>query len=82
MAFGLIRTRGSPSANSRRKPTALYALHSTDNGVYVFMIKGSTKIAGIELNKHDGLGVWDIDKIEIEVNAESEILLMEAPMFS
>ena len=33
-----------------------------------------------KLNKRDGLGVWDTDKLSIAADSEAEVLLMEVPM--
>lgn len=57
-----------------------YQLHKEGNGVYVFVIKGSAKIGDQILEKRDGFGIWDINEIDIEALADSEILLMEVPM--
>lgn len=57
-----------------------YKIHKEGNGVYVFVIKGSAKIAGHELSKRDGLGIWDTDKFDVEATDDAEILLMDVPM--
>lgn len=50
------------------------------NGVYAFLLEGSVRINGQELEKRDGLGVWDLDALKIEATENAEILLMEVPM--
>ncbi len=58
-----------------------YTIKRSGNGVYVFVIKGDVTINGQALNKRDGLGIWDTDKLNIIANSEnSEILLMDVPM--
>lgn len=58
-----------------------YKLHDTQNGVYAFIIKGSATINGQSLNTRDGLGVWNVDSLNVNaLDAETEILLMEVPM--
>lgn len=57
-----------------------YRLHDAKNGVYVFVIKGSAKVAGVELSERDGLGVWDVENFNVEATDDAEILLMEVPM--
>lgn len=57
-----------------------YKIHQEGNGVYVFVINGSAKIAGQDLNRRDGLGIWDVNGFEVEATADAEILLMEIPM--
>ena len=57
-----------------------YQLNKKDNGVYAFVLEGSVTINGQELNKRDGYGLWDLDKIELEANSNAKVLLMEVPM--
>jgi redox-sensitive bicupin YhaK (pirin superfamily) len=52
------------------------------NGLYVFVIKGSVKVDGQELEERDGLGITDFDKVTFEATEDNEILLMEVPMVS
>lgn len=61
--------------------TTEYSIKKEGNGVYAFILEGSFTINGIELNRRDGLGVWDVDNIQIEsTSGNSEMLLMEVPM--
>ncbi|MFM7853890.1 MAG: pirin family protein [Flammeovirgaceae bacterium] len=57
-----------------------YALKKTGNGVYAFVIEGNVTINDQKLNKRDGLGVWDVEKISISADNDTEILLMDVPM--
>jgi redox-sensitive bicupin YhaK (pirin superfamily) len=58
-----------------------YKIKNTGNGVYVFIIKGSATIGAYELTKRDGLGIWNINNLNITANSDdTEILLMEVPM--
>ncbi len=57
-----------------------YSLNNKTNGVYAFVIEGDVTINGQKLNKRDGLGVWDTDKLSIAADSEAEVLLMEVPM--
>ena len=57
-----------------------YSLHAAGNGVYALVLKGSATIAGQALNERDGLGVWEVDSIDITATSDTEILLMEVPM--
>jgi quercetin 2,3-dioxygenase len=50
------------------------------NGVYVFVLKGDATVNNQPLNKRDGLGVWDVNKLDIKADTDTEILLMEIPM--
>jgi len=57
-----------------------YTFKGKNTGVYLFVIEGSVTVAGHELNKRDGLGIWETDTIEIEANVQTKILIMEVPM--
>jgi len=60
--------------------TDTYTLHKPGNGVYAFVLEGDVTIAGQELNRRDGFGIWDTDHIEIRANTDARLLLMEVPM--
>lgn len=57
-----------------------YQLKKEGNGVYAFVIKGDLKINDEMLNERDGMGVWDLKKITLQAQSDTEILLMEVPM--
>lgn len=57
-----------------------YKLKQKGNGVYVFVLQGGLRVEGRLLNDRDGLGVWDVDQIEIQAVSEAKVLLMEVPM--
>ena len=57
-----------------------YDFKKSGNGVYVFVLEGSATVAGQELNRRDGFGVWDTDAIDIAANGDARLLLMEVPM--
>lgn len=63
-----------------KQQSITYSLKDKTNGVYAFILEGNTIIAGQQLNKRDGFGIWSTDKIEIETEKNSKILLMEVPM--
>lgn len=61
--------------------SATYTIKREGNGVYAFVIDGDATINGQAVGKRDGLGVWDIDKLDINIGANgAEILLMDVPM--
>ncbi len=66
--------------NLKKGFTTDYALKKNGNGVYAFIIEGEVTINGQKLNKRDGLGVWETDKISISADTDAEVLLMEVPM--
>ncbi|WP_317127919.1 pirin family protein [Hyunsoonleella flava] len=53
---------------------------NVDNGVYVFVAEGRVKVSGNTLDKRDAIGVWDVNKIEILANENSEVIIIEVPM--
>lgn len=57
-----------------------YKIKSSKNGVYAFILEGEVTIEGQALGKRDGFGVWDTDKLEINVSTDAKILLMDIPM--
>ena len=57
-----------------------YNFKAKDNGVYAFILNGNITINDQELTSRDGFGIWDVDKIVIKADSESEFLLMEVPM--
>lgn len=59
-----------------------YLLKNRKYGVYIFVLEGGVQIAGNNLTKRDGIGLWEADKIEISAKANTRILLMEVPMIN
>jgi len=57
-----------------------YSLKKPGNGVYAFIIQGDVTIDGITLNRRDGLGIWESEKISMVAASDAEVLLMEVPM--
>lgn len=66
--------------NLKKDIATEYKLKGKDSGVYAFVIEGDVTINNQKLNKRDGLGVWDIDKLSISADNDSEVLLIEVPM--
>lgn len=46
------------------------------------MIEGDVTINGEKLNRRDGLGITDADKLDINADSDAEVLLMEVPMLN
>ena len=57
-----------------------YKVRLKTNGVYVFVIEGTVSINGQPLSKRDGLGIWDVEKLDIKAESDAEILIMDVPM--
>ncbi|GAA4319925.1 pirin family protein [Mucilaginibacter gynuensis] len=60
--------------------TATYNIKKNGNGVYVFVISGDVTVNGQSLNERDGMGIWDIDALEIKADSDVQVLLMDVPM--
>lgn len=57
-----------------------YQIKKQGNGVYAFILRGDVNINGQTLNTRDGLGIWDVEKLDILAESDAEFLLMEVPM--
>ncbi|WP_026712015.1 pirin family protein [Flavobacterium filum] len=60
--------------------TTEYNVKRKENGVYAFVITGKVTINGYALDTKDALGVWDTEKLDIQVDENAELLLMDIPM--
>jgi redox-sensitive bicupin YhaK (pirin superfamily) len=66
--------------NLKKGFSSEYSLHDPTHGLYTFVIEGSVTIEDQTLNRRDGFGVWETDKISIRANGDAQILLIEVPM--
>jgi len=58
-----------------------YTLKLQGNGVYIFVIKGEVVANGQLLNTRDGLGIWEIESVQLRADSDhTQVLLMEVPM--
>lgn len=60
--------------------SADYTIQHKGNGAYIFIIEGEATIAGQKLGKRDAIGIWDTDKLTINITADAEILVIDVPM--
>ncbi len=60
--------------------TLEYTIKKEGNGVYAFVIKGDATINGEKLETRDALGIWNTEKLDIQVTKDAEVLLLEIPM--
>ena len=69
------------SLGNLKKGTAVdYTIKKSGNGVYAFIIEGDVTINNEKLNKRDGLGVSETDKLSITADSDAEVLLIEVPL--
>lgn len=59
-----------------------YRVHKDGNGIYVFVIEGSVRVGGYELQKRDAIGVWDISELVIDPLTAAEVLIIDVPMLT
>jgi redox-sensitive bicupin YhaK (pirin superfamily) len=58
-----------------------YQPKRSGNGIYLFVIDGAFLYNGQRLEKRDGLGITDVDNLDLEAAEEgSRILIMDVPM--
>ena len=48
--------------------------------MYAFVIEGDVTINNQKLNKRDGFGIWETDKLSISADTNAEILLIDVPL--
>lgn len=60
--------------------TDTYQIKKEGNGVYAFVLEGAVEINGQQLEKRDGLGLWDTESFDFKSLSDSRVLLMEVPM--
>ncbi|WP_460547614.1 pirin family protein [Hymenobacter daeguensis] len=60
--------------------TLAYQPKQAGNGVYAFVLQGEVVANGQPLNRHDGLGSWDLDALHLEARSLTTVLLLDVPM--
>ena len=59
-----------------------YTLHEKLNGIYLFVINGSVKFDNDQqLQRRDGAGIWEIDYLKLSAVEDSDVLVIEVPMW-
>ena len=54
-----------------------YKLHSSNTGVYCFVIEGEVKIGDTTLSRRDGMGICETEAFRVQALMDSYVLLME-----
>lgn len=57
-----------------------YTLKHPENGIYIFVVNGSARVAGHDLSDCDALGIIDAKEILISATTPAELLIFEVPM--
>jgi len=50
------------------------------NGLYLMVISGELQVAGETLKKRDAIGLWELDKADIKMDSDVELLIIDVPM--
>jgi hypothetical protein len=72
----IYRTELDNSKSLELKP------HTSQHGFYIFVIEGSIIANGQQLNRRDALGISDVDSLKIEAGVNSDLLVLEVPMYA
>ena len=66
--------------NFEKGKTTTYNLKKAGNGMYAFILEGEVTINDEKLSKRDGMGVWNVNSIEVKASEDARVLLIEVPM--
>jgi quercetin 2,3-dioxygenase len=57
-----------------------YMLNPVNKCLFIFVIKGNLKVNNTTIAERDALGIWDTENILLDCTAETEFLIIEAPV--
>ena len=57
--------------------TLIYEFHPINKCIFVFCIEGTVKIDGLIIQKRDALGIWNTNKISMDIESNSEFVIIE-----
>jgi hypothetical protein len=57
-----------------------YELQKKDNGLFIFLLEGAIEVGDEILEKRDGIGLLNLENINIKASEDAEMLLMELPL--
>jgi redox-sensitive bicupin YhaK (pirin superfamily) len=57
-----------------------YHFNPENKCVFVFLMEGSVKISGVDLQRRDALGIWETDGFSVECTQNTEFLIIETPI--
>ena len=66
--------------NFKKGNSDQYKIQKDGNGVYIFILEGEVEINGEQLNKRDGIGIWNTDTVTVKATENARVLLMDVPM--
>ncbi len=62
------------------KTKLAYSLNPTNKCVFVFIIDGKANICGQNINKRDAIGIWQTDTIQLDIEQDTEFIVIEVPI--
>jgi redox-sensitive bicupin YhaK (pirin superfamily) len=57
-----------------------YTLNPTNKCVFIFIIEGKANICGQNINKRDAIGIWETDTIQLDIEQDTEFIVIEVPI--
>jgi len=79
-ALGINQAAWFSLANLDAGSRLNYQLKQHANGIYLFVLEGTVSVAEQRLRRRDGLGLTGGEKIQLEAEAPTELLLIDVPM--
>jgi redox-sensitive bicupin YhaK (pirin superfamily) len=64
----------------KKETTEKYAIQSSKNGLYIFIMEGGAEVNGQVLGKRDAYGIWNTENVSIKIQKDSKLLLLDVPM--
>jgi redox-sensitive bicupin YhaK (pirin superfamily) len=57
-----------------------YIFNPTNKCLYIFVLSGSVEIDRENVGRHDGIGLWETDRITIHAEQEAQYIVIETPI--
>jgi len=57
-----------------------FTIKRPGNGVYFFVLEGTVIVAGEQLERRDGIGIENVENVEVEATEDCQLLVMDVPM--
>jgi redox-sensitive bicupin YhaK (pirin superfamily) len=63
-----------------KKTMLTYSLNPTNKCVFIFLIEGKANICKQNINKRDAIGIWETDTIQLDIEQDTEFIVIEVPI--
>jgi redox-sensitive bicupin YhaK (pirin superfamily) len=57
-----------------------YSLNPLNKGVFIFVMEGQLTVNGQAVNRRESIGLWETSHLDIQCEAESQFIVIEAPI--